>query len=179
MPFSKYDSLVEVQAFLLRAGDHINYDALEDEYTWHKSLDETCTPILATGEKLSYDTDVMTEDNIGFKFKAIGESIDVGISCGLDYELQEAGDSDTLGRCFTLFKEIAERRFKEYQEKVIENWIPTPDCPEKPQEPRVIRFITVWTYKTTGEDTNYQLVGILRMDETLEMAMERIPPIKF
>jgi hypothetical protein len=179
MPFTKYDSLVEVQAFFLRVGDHINYDAIEDEYIWYKSLDGTCTPVLATNEKLSYDTDIMTEDNMGFKFKAIGEGIDVGISCGLDFELQEGGARDTLGRCFTLFKEIAERKFAEYKNKATESLETILDQLEQSQEPRVIRFLTVWTYKSTEDGSSYQLVGMLRMDETLEMAMERIPPIKF
>jgi hypothetical protein len=179
MPFNKYDSLVEVQVFFLRVGDYINYDALEDEYTWYKSLDETCAPVVATNEKLSYDTDVMIENNMGLKFKAVGEGIDIGISCGLDYELQEDGASETLGRCFTLFKEIAERKVAEYKNKATESLEAIMNDLEHTQEPRTIRFITVWTYRATEQGTSYELVGILRMDETLEMAMERIPPIKF
>jgi len=95
-------SLVEVAVYFCKAGLKLYSEDDFDADFWHKSLEDTTkelkpTPVdsnLIRREPFKYE---LTEDNIAFKFKVIGESRDGVFSSNLDAEVKNIGVAFCFG----------------------------------------------------------------------------------
>lgn len=168
------DSLIEVSAFLFRAGDKSSSKDLDDYLAWEKPWDEASKEI--ENPVHGIDTE-FTEDVFAFEVEWISEGrTDYNYCCGLQYEIDNDGFSWFSGS-IEYFSEQARKIKAEYETPKLRPFRVYETPPKLPVTSfRWIEAIEYWSRHDsyTGEtDCGMDFLGRVTLSEISNLIYER------